>query len=465
MRPHRTMRVGAAVLALSLLITACASNEEQNAPEPILLEDREDEPRSTSTGGAQDEPKSIQTENPTEGTGAGGYVWDGSMDTGITADSILIGTSGPLSGPASTFNPIGIGVGVCADYLNGEFGGVTMLDGVTRHIEVEILDDGYSPEITAQNIRYLHEEVGVFATVNVVGSPANTAILDIVEQNEVPNVLVASGASRWGRDFVSGEYAYTVGWQPSYHTEGKIYAAFIAANFPGATVAILQQNDEFGDDYVYGFELGVEGTGIEIVTVATYNSGDPDVTQQMISLADTGADVFFSVTTPKYAAQAMLAIGALDWDPIQFLVSPSNSASSVLVPAGDAGGAVEGIYSAKWQADPTDPSLADDPAMMEYREMWNKYSNLNTDDAFSLFAWNSCLAQKQIFSNIYPTRDSLLSTMGNLDEINIDVPLVYTTNISTNINFGDGWPLEAMQIEQYNGGKWEKVGVVIDVDQ
>jgi len=300
--------------------------------------------------------------------------------------------------------------------------------------------------------------------VNVLGTPTNTAIVDIVEDNEVPNILVATGATRWGRDFASGDYAYTMGWQPAYQTEGKIYAAYIAENFPGSTVAILQQNDDYGDDYVSGFEMGIEGTDIEIIAVETYASGDPDVSQQMISLADSGADIFFNVTTPKYAAQAMVSIGSLDWDPIQFLNSVSNSTGTVLIPAAEGGGTVEGVYTAKWAADPTDPALADDPAMIEYRDMWAKYSDLNTDDAFAFFAWNSCMAQKEIFNNIYPTRASLLATVGNMDEINIDVPLVYAENVSTSISTGDGWPLEAMQVEQYNGGVWEKQGAVVDVD-
>ena len=448
MRKTTTRRFGAAALALSLVAAACGGDDEADAPAPAPAE----------------EPAEAPAEEPAAATGPGGYVWDGTTDAGITDDTLLIGSSGPLSGPASAYSPITQGVGVCADYINGEFGGVTMLDGKTRQIEVEILDDGYSPEQTVENIRRLHEQVGVFATVNVLGTPTNTAIVDIVEDNKVPNVLVATGATRWGRDFASGDYAYTMGWQPAYQTEGKIYAAYIADNFPGSTVAILQQNDDYGDDYVSGFEMGIEGTDIEIIAVETYASGDPDVSQQMISLADSGADIFFNVTTPKYAAQAMVSIGSLDWDPIQFLNSVSNSTGTVLIPAAEGGGAVEGVYTAKWAADPTDPALADDPAMIEYRDMWAKYSDLNTDDAFAFYAWNSCMAQKEIFNNIYPTRASLLATVGNMDEINIEVPLVYAENVSTSISTGDGWPLEAMQVEQYNGGIWEKQGAVVDVD-
>ena len=464
----KTRRFGAALVALSFVAAACGGDDAADEPadEPAAEEPAAEEPAAEEPAAEEPAAEEPAAEEPASDSGPGGYVWDGSVDEGITDDTLLIGTSGPLSGPASAYGPITSGVGVCAAYLNGEFGGVTMLDGVTRQIEVEILDDAYSPEQTVENIRRLHEQVGVFATVNVLGTPPNTAIIDIVEDSEVPNILVATGATRWGRDFASGEYAYTMGWQPAYQTEGKIYAAYLADNFPGSTVAILQQNDDYGDDYVSGFEQGIEGTDIEIIAVETYANGDPDVSQQMISLADSGADVFFNVTTPKYAAQAMVALGSLDWEPIQFLNSVSNSVGTVLIPAAEGGGVVEGVYTAKWGADPTDPALADNEDMVLYKEMWAKYGDgVNVEDAFALYAWNSCKAQRAIFENSYPTRASLLATAGHLDEIEMDVPLVYAETVSTNIDEGDGWPLEAMQVEQYVDGAFVKQGDVVDVDQ
>ncbi|MGA1748021.1 MAG: hypothetical protein ACO4BZ_10130, partial [Ilumatobacteraceae bacterium] len=177
MTRSKTRRYGAALVALSLVAAACGGSDdaaEEPADEPAAEEPAAEEPADEP---AAEEPAAEEPADDSN-AGPGGYEWDGSVDEGITDSTILLGTSGPLSGPASAYGPITMGVGHCAAYLNGEFGGVTMLDGVTRQIEVEALDDGYSPEQTVENIRRLHEQVGVFATVNVLGTPPNTAIID-----------------------------------------------------------------------------------------------------------------------------------------------------------------------------------------------------------------------------------------------------------------------------------------------
>ena len=468
-----TRNVGTTLVALLLLAVACGEAGEGTTGGPSTDEPVSEQLTDGSNVGPSGEPSADDSasEAPVDGSdvGPGGYVWDGTIDEGIDGESILMGTSGPLSGPASAYSPITLGVATCFDYLNGEFGGVTMLDGVTRQLEVEVLDDGYSVELAVENVRRLHEEIGVFATVNIVGTPINTAITDITEGNEIPNILVATAATRWGRDIASGKYSQTIGWQPTYQTEGKVYGTFVANSYPGATVAILQQNDEFGDDYVSGFEQAIEGSDIEILNVQTYNSGDADVDQQMISLADSGADIFFNAATPKYAAQAMVGLRTTEWAPIQFLASVSASVDSVMIPTGEAGGIVEGVFTAKWAWDPADPKMQDDPYLKEYRDMFRKYSDpniLNLNDASTFYAWNSCVMQKQVYENSYPTRASLLATLGHLDEINPSVPGVYDSSISTNIDEGDGWPLEAMQISQYSDVEATFVdifGAVIDL--
>jgi branched-chain amino acid transport system substrate-binding protein len=467
MRRSRTRGFAVGLVTLSLVAAACGGDDAGDAPaeEPAAEEPAAEEPSAEEP--AAEEPAGEEpAEEPAADSGPGGYVWDGSVDEGITDDEILLGSSGALSGPASAYGSIYNSFDICDDYINAEFGGITMLDGVTRQLRFEVLDDAYSPEQTVENARRLVEQEGVFAMHGVLGTPPNTAIVDYMEDSEVPNILVATGATRWGRDFASGEYAYTVGWQPAYQTEGKIYAAFLAENFPGSTVAILKQNDDYGDDYTTGFEAGIEGTDIEIVAVETYANGDPDVSQQMISLADSGADVFFNVTTPKYAAQAMVALASLEWDPVQLLNSVSASIGTVMIPTGEAGGVVEGVYSAKYAEDPTDPALVDDPEMVEYRTMFGKYGpDLNLDDAFVFYAWNSCKVLRQVLDNSYPTRLSLLSTLGHLDEIDPVVPGVIADRISTNVDEGDGWPIEAMQVVQYADGIFEPIGDLIDVDQ
>lgn len=372
---------------------------------------------------------------------------------GISDTVVHLGSNGPLSGPASAYGVIANSYPACAGYINDTFGGVTMKDGKTRKIEWEIFDDGYSAERTVQNFRRMNEELDIFAAVGTLGTPPNTAIIEYSDEEEFPNLFVATGATRWGRDFASGKYPWTLGWQPTYTTESKIFAAYLEENHPGSTVAVLLQNDDYGKDYYDSFVAAIEGTSISVIDTATYAVTDPDVSQQMIQLAASGADAFYNITTPKFAIQSIVALGTTvqSWKPIHLLNGVAAATAIVLVPAQAAGGAVEGIISLQYLKDPTDPFWNDDPAMLRYREIMGKYGPAqNLDDTFVAFGWSQCELIRQVLNNIEPTRESLMEVVGNLDAYDIEIDILLP-GIEVGTAPGQGFPIRSMQVVEFNG--------------
>jgi len=432
MTSSKIRRLGALLVAASFVAAACGGDDDTSAP------------TTTAAGGTE-------TTAPAE-------EWDGEYSTGINDTTIHLGTTGPLSGPASAYGVITNSYPICAAYINDAYGGVTMKDGVQRKLEWEIFDDGYAPDRAVQNTRRMNEELEIFAMVGNLGTPINTAIIDYSDEEGMPNIFVATGATRWGTDFASGEYPLTIGWQPTYTVESEVYAAYLEENYPGSTVAVLMQNDDYGRDYFNSFEAAIEGTSITVVKVETYATSDPEVTQQMISLAGTNADVFYNITTPRFAAQAMVALGSLPWQPLQLLNNVSASVGAVLLPAQASGGNVDNVFSTVWFKDPTDPSWADDPAMIRYREVVGKYGpSANLEDSFTTFGWSQCDLMRQVLENSYPTRESLMSVVGNLANYDIDVDILLP-GVRVETGPGQGFPIRTMQVVEFNGTYFERLG-------
>jgi branched-chain amino acid transport system substrate-binding protein len=435
MTSSKIRRIGALLVAASLVAAACGGDDDST-------------PTTTAAPGGTTAPTTAPAEEE----------WDGEYSTGIDDTTVHLGSNGPLSGPASAYGAITNTYPACADYINDAYGGVTMRDGKTRKIEWEIFDDGYAPDRTVQNFRRMNEELEIFAAVGTLGTPPNTAIIDYSDENEFPNIYIATGATRWGRDFASGEYPWTIGWQPTYTTESQIFAAYMEENHPGSTVAVLMQNDDYGRDYFDAFEAAIEGTSITLARVETYAVSDPDVSQQMIALAATNADAFYNITTPRFAVQSIVALGSLPWRPIHLLNGVAASTAIVLAPAQAAGGIVEGIISLIYIKDPTDPAWNDDPTMIRYRETMGKYGpSLNLDDAFTAFGWSQCQIIKQTLENSYPTRESLMQVVGNLGDYDIDVDILLP-GIEVSTGPGQGFPLRAMQVVEFNGTYFERLG-------
>lgn len=427
-RQHRWL---ALLMALALFAGACG---------------RDDGESTTNAGDAGD------AGDEEEGSGDAAVA----ASPGITDDSVKIGASYPLSGPASAYGTIAGSVEACFDWTNEE-GGIEFGDGKTRTVDFVVYDDSYDAAKIVQNAKRLVEQDEVFALINPLGTPTNTAIVDYMNEQEVPHVFLATGASKWGSDIET--WPWTIGWQPAYPTEAAIYVTFLEETMPEAKVAVLFQNDDFGKDYLSGFKAALEGTDIEIIAEESYETTDPSVDSQVVNLAATDADVFFNITTPKFAAQAIKKIGETRWEPIHLLASVSGSTSSVLEPAGLEN--AEGIYSAQYLKEPSDPTWEDDEAMIQYKELGEQYGDFNIEDPFGLFGFAICDTVTQTLEQMEePTRESLMEAVRNLDlEVDLLLP-----GIKVKTSPEDGFPIEAMQLRQFNDGGWEAIGDVVDYE-
>src|SRR5713226_2142392 len=298
-------------------------------------------------------------------------------DDGATDKEIKIGHTNPYSGPASSYGIIGKAEEAYWKSVNDR-GGVN-----GRQIKFITLDDGYSPPKTVEVVRQLVEQDKVLCTFNTLGTPTNTAIHKYMNQKKVPMLFVATGASKWGNP---KEFPWTIGYQPDYHTEAVIYAKHILANVKDAKIGVLMQNDDYGKDYWEGFKDGLGKEGGRVVKHVTYEVTDPTVDSQVIQLKDSGANVFFNIAIPKFAAQAMRKAGDLGWKPIQYLNNVSSSVVSTLKPAGFEN--VQGILTAAYLKDPTDRQWDNDVEMKMWREYMTKYMpQANQADGNYIFAY------------------------------------------------------------------------------
>jgi branched-chain amino acid transport system substrate-binding protein len=271
----------------------------------------------------------------------------------------------------------------------------------------------------------------------------------------VPQLFVATGASDWGADI--DKHPYTIGWQPNYVTEAKVYADYLKKEKPNAKVAVLYQNDGFGKDLLGGFEEAIGDSQIKVVDKEPYNVTDPTVSAQMGRLARSGADTFLNITTPKFSAQAIAAIAKSDWKPLHILNNVGASKTLVLKPVGFEN--AKGIVSTQYFKDPEDPQWADDAAMKEYRDALEKYSpKSNPDDPFNMYGWTAAQTMVKALEQMKePTRDSLMDAVRNLDlEIGTMLP---GNKIQTGPD--DGYPIEAMQIMRFDGQNWKLQGDLI----
>jgi branched-chain amino acid transport system substrate-binding protein len=375
---------------------------------------------------------------------------EGGGDPGIDDDSIKLGGSYPFSGPASAYRSIAVGARAHFKYVNAK-GGV---DG--RKIEFVTLDDAYEPPRAVQNARRLIQQEEVFALFNTLGTPNNVAIWDFVNQQEVPHLYVATGASNWGAD-VEG-HPWTIGWQPDYVTESQVYADFLEKEQPDAKVAVLYQNDAFGEDLLNGFKEAIKDTNIEVVAEESYEVTDPTVSSQMAKLADSDADTFLNITTPKFSAQAIAATAKLGWDVLHILNNVGASKKLVLEPVGLEN--AQGIVSTSYFMDPEDPQWADDPAMVEYMNGLEKHEpRADPEDPFHVYGWAVANTMVRALEGMEePTRDALMDSVRNMDtEIPILLPGIEVKTSGTE----DGYPIEAMQIMRFEGENWKLQGDVI----
>jgi branched-chain amino acid transport system substrate-binding protein len=374
----------------------------------------------------------------------------GGGDPGVSAGSIKLGGSYPFSGPASAYGTIGKGAQAYFKYAN-DHGGVN-----GRSIQFVTYDDGYEPQRALTNAKRLVEQDQVFALFNTLGTANNLAIWDYANQHKVPQVFVATGASNWGSDIAA--HPWTIGWQPNYQTEAKVYAQYLRQTRPGATVAVLYQNDAYGKDLLGGFTRAVAGSGVRIVAQQSYEATDPSVASQVKRLAGSGAQVLLDITTPKFGAQAIATVAQTTWKPLHLLNNVAASKAQVLAPVGLKN--AQGIVSTAYFKDPEDPRWATDAAMVAYKTNLAKYQpGANPNDPFNAYGWAAANTMVEALRQLkQPTRAALMDTVRHLD---LDLPLLLPGIKIKTDGTNDGYPIEAMQIEQFQGETFHLVGNVI----
>src|SRR5579872_4820387 len=284
-------------------------------------------------------------------------------DTGASDTDIKIGQTIPLSGPASAYGSIGK---VQAAYIRmiNEQGGVN-----GRKINLIQYDDAYNPPKTVEQVRRLVESDQVLTTFQLIGTPSNAAVQKYLNEKKVPQLLAATGATRFTDP---KHFPWTIAFNPNYQSEGHIYAKYILANHPNAKIAILYQNDDLGKDYVKGLKDALGAKAKMIVAEASYELSDPTVDSQIVSLQSSGADLFYNITTPKFGAQAIRKAAELGWKPVHILDINATPVSQTLVPAGLEN--AKGIISVNYGKDPLDPQWADDEGMKRYKAFMAKYA-------------------------------------------------------------------------------------------
>jgi branched-chain amino acid transport system substrate-binding protein len=393
------------------------------------------------------------------GTVLGGLLLTGTMLPaaaadlpGVTATEIKIGNTDAYSGPASAY-------GIIAKTEAAFFKMVNDQGGVAGHtINFISYDDAYSPPKTVEQVRRLIEEDQVALLFNTLGTPSNTAIQRYVNQKKVPHLFISTGADKWG-DYQ--HFPWTMGYQPSYRTEARIYTKYMLKVKPDAKLAILYQNDDFGKDYPAGVKdvLG-DKYGSVVVKDASYETTDATIDSQMTSLQASGADVLLVAATPKFAAQAIKKVHDLGWHPTFFLTNVSISAGSVMTPAGAENGV--GIITTGYMKDPTDPAFKDDPGMIEWRAFMAKYMpGTDLTDANPAFAYGVSSVMLQVLKQCDGdfSRENIMKQAANLHNAPDPVLLPGITVNTSPTNFH---PIRAMQLQKWTGSTWERFGDVIE---
>ncbi len=370
-------------------------------------------------------------------------------DTGATDTEIKIGNTNPYSGPASAYGVIGKTITAYLNKINAEGG----ING--RKINFISYDDGYSPPKTVEQVRKLVESDEVLLLFQTLGTPSNTAIQKYMNAKKMPQLFVATGATKWNDP---KHFPWTIGWQPNYQSEGHIYAQYLLKTHPNGKVGILYQNDDYGKDYVKGLKDGLNGK-LPIISEQPYETTDPTVDSQMINLKASGADVFFNVTTPKFAAQAIKKAAEIEWKPVHLLNNVSNSLGSVLKPAGLDNS--KGILTTVYLKDPTDPTWKDDPAYREWLAFMDKY--YPDGDKTSTFTVYGYLVAQTLVATLKQcgddlTRENVMKQAANLKDLQLDMLL---PGIAINTSPDDFAPIKQMQMEKFNGERWELFGPVL----
>jgi branched-chain amino acid transport system substrate-binding protein len=375
-------------------------------------------------------------------------------DIGATDTEIKIGNIMPYSGPASAYGVIGKTEQAYFNKINAEGG----ING--RKINFISYDDGYSPPKTVEQARKLVESDEVLFIFNSLGTPPNSAIQKYMNAKKVPQLFVATGATKWNDP---SNFPWTMGWQPNYQSESRIYAKYILKNMPNAKIAILYQNDDYGKDYVKGLKDGL-GAKADTMIVAeeSYETTEPTIDSHIVKLKSTGADVFFNVATPKFAAQAIKKVAEIEWKPLHFLNNVSASIGSVIKPAGFENS--QGIISSAYLKDTSDPQWKDDAGMKAFDEFLTKYfPEGNRVDASVMYGYTVAQGLVFVLKNCGDdlTRANIMKQAASINGLELGGLL---PGVKVQTSATDFAPISQLQLMKFNGDKWDLFGDIISGD-
>ncbi|WP_407115208.1 ABC transporter substrate-binding protein [Bradyrhizobium sp. LMG 9283] len=375
-------------------------------------------------------------------------------DTGATDTEIKIGNIMPYSGPASAYGIIGRTEAAYFKKINDEGG----ING--RKINFISYDDAYSPPKTVEQARKLVESDEVLFIFNSLGTPPNSAIQKYMNSKKVPQLFVATGATKWNDP---KDFPWTMGWQPNYQSETQIYAKYILKEMPNAKIAVLFQNDDYGKDYLKGLKdgLGAKAASM-IVAEESYETSEPTIDNHIVKLKATGADIFVNITTPKFAAQAIKKNAEIGWKPIHFLNNVSASVGSVIKPAGFEN--AQGIISAAYLKDTTDAQWANDTGMKAFLDFMTKYfpEGDKTDNG-TIVGYGVAQTLVQVLKNCGDdlTRANVMKQAASLKDFRTEVLL---PGIKINTSATDFAPISSLQLQRFKGERWELFGDVINAE-
>ncbi len=370
---------------------------------------------------------------------------------GVTATEIKIGNTNPYSGNASAYGTIGKTIAAYFKKVNDEGG----ING--RKINFISYDDGYSPPKTVEMVRKLVEQDQVAFVFQTLGTPPNTAIQKYLNQRKVPQLFVATGATKWNDP---KNFPWTMGYQPNYQTEGRVYAAYTLSHVKDPKIGILYQNDDYGKDYLKGFEDGLGDKKNLIVMRQTYEVTDPTIDSQIVNLKNSGANVFFNISTPKFAAQAIKKAHEIGWKPLHFLNNVSSSLGTVLKPAGLE--ASKDLITALYMKEVTDPQWKNDKGFQDWVAFMKKYyPDGALDDQANAYGYNVAILMTHVLKQCGNdlSRENIMKQAANVK--NLELPLLLP-GIKINTSPTDFAPIEQEQLAKFDGEKWSLFGEVIE---
>ena len=375
-------------------------------------------------------------------------------DTGAGDKFIRVGNIMPYSGPASAYSSAGRTLAAYFKMIN-ETGGIN-----GRQIEFLSYDDSYSPAKTVEQTRRLVESDEVLMVFNVLGTPSNLAIQKFLNARKIPQLFVASGASRFGDP---KQFPWTMGWQPTYYAEGVIYGRYLLEHHPDAKIGVLVQNDDFGRELLNGLKQGLGKKASDIVATESYEVSEPTIDSRVVRIKSSGADAIVNITTSKFAAQSLKKVAELGWHPVQIVDYISSSVGGVLKPVGLP--LVQGILSASYTKDPTDAQWHDDEGARRFDAFLAKYMpDGNRSDSLVVYGYNVAQTLVQVLKQCGDdlTRANVMRQAASLNNF---VPDMVLPGVSLNTSAEDFFPLKKFSMMRFEGERWNKFGGLIEASR